>query len=221
MICRWVPPDTRDEIVDFVRRLSEKTELAQDRILLWIGIARGKFYDWAKRYGRVNEHNGAMPRDFWLEEWEKEAILRYFDSHPLEGYRRLCFMMLDANVVAVSPATVYRVLKAGGRLDRVFQGVSKKGKGFDQPRRPHEHWHTDIHCVKVLERHYFLGTVLDGASRAILAVSLLPQMQEPDVELLVQRARERFPGECPRLISDNGPQYVADDFAKFIRLVGI
>lgn len=204
-----------------MRRLSEKTELAQDRILAWLDLARGKFYDWAKRYGRANEHNGSVPRDFWLEEWEKQAIVEFFDRHPLDGYRRLAFMMLDADVVAASPATVYRVLKAAGRLDRVPQGVSKKGKGFEQPLRPHEHWHTDIHYVKVLQTHYFLGTVLDGASRAILALCLLAQMLEADVELLVQRARERFPGERPRLISDNGPQYVAEEFAKFIRLVGM
>ena len=59
-----------------------------------------------------------MPRDWWLEDWEKQAILDYHDRHPLEGYRRLAFMMLDDDVVAVSPSSVYRVLKAAGRLDR-------------------------------------------------------------------------------------------------------
>jgi transposase InsO family protein len=204
-----------------VRWLSETTELARVLILKWIGLAPGKFYDWAKRYGLANEHNCAIPRDFWLEDWEKQAIVAFFDRHPLEGYRRLAFMMLDANLAAASPATVYRVLKAAGRLDRVQQGVSKKGKGFVQPLQPHEHWHTDIHYVKVLQTHYFLGTVLDGASRAILALCLLAKMLEADVELLVQRARERFPGERPRLISDNGSQYVAEEFANFIRLVGM
>jgi hypothetical protein len=29
----------------------------------------------------------------------------------LQGYRRLTFMVLDADVVACSPASVYRVLK--------------------------------------------------------------------------------------------------------------
>jgi hypothetical protein len=56
-----------------------------------------------------NEHNGWVPRDFWLEKWE--AIIDFHLQHPLEGYRRLTFMMLDADVVAVSPASVWRVLK--------------------------------------------------------------------------------------------------------------
>jgi transposase InsO family protein len=34
-------------------------------------ITASKFYGWRERYGKVNEHNGWVPRDFWLEEWEK------------------------------------------------------------------------------------------------------------------------------------------------------
>jgi putative transposase len=37
-------------------------------------------------------------------------------GYPLEGYRRLAYMMLDADIVAVSPSSVYRVLKAAGKL---------------------------------------------------------------------------------------------------------
>jgi len=54
----WVPPDTRDQIVDFVRRWSEKTEISAGRYTEWLGIAASKFYDWRERYGKVNEHNG-------------------------------------------------------------------------------------------------------------------------------------------------------------------
>ena len=59
---------------------------------------------------------------------------------PLEGYRRMAFMMLDEVVVAVSPASVCRVLSATGLLDRWNQKPSKKGTGFEQPLRAHEHW---------------------------------------------------------------------------------
>jgi putative transposase len=47
-----------------------------------------KFYNWRQRYGRVNEHNG-VPRDFWLETWEKETIIGFHVNNPLEAYRRL------------------------------------------------------------------------------------------------------------------------------------
>ncbi|MEO8498600.1 MAG: hypothetical protein ABI614_26355 [Planctomycetota bacterium] len=50
-----------------------------------------KFYDWKQRDGKVNEHNGWIPRDHWLTPLEKQAILAFQHQHPLEGYRRLTF----------------------------------------------------------------------------------------------------------------------------------
>jgi hypothetical protein len=72
-----VPHDVRDPVVDFVRRWSEKTEIGVGRFPPWLGVSASKFYDWRQRYGRVNEHNGWIPRDFWLEAWEKEAIIAF------------------------------------------------------------------------------------------------------------------------------------------------
>jgi hypothetical protein len=91
--------------VDFVRRWSEATEIAARTFILWLGLASSKFYGWRTRYGKVNEHNDWIPRDFWLEAWEKRAIIEFHDRYPLEGYRRLTFMMLDSDVV-VSPSSV-------------------------------------------------------------------------------------------------------------------
>jgi len=88
-----VPHDVQDELVDFVRRWSEKTEMGVGRFIAWLRIGSSKFYQWQQRYGRVNEHNGWIPRDFWLEPWEKEAIIQFHGEHPLEGYRRLTFML--------------------------------------------------------------------------------------------------------------------------------
>ena len=61
-------------------------------------------------------------------------------------------MMLDADVVAVSPATVYRVLRAVGVLDRWNHRPSRKGTGFVQPLRTHEQWHVDITYVNLAGR---------------------------------------------------------------------
>ena len=35
------------------------------------------------------------------------------------------------------------------------------------------------------------------------------------------RALEKYPGAKPRIISDNGPQFIARDFKEFIRLMGM
>ena len=46
-------------------------------------------------------------------------------------------------------------------------------------------------------------------------------MTEADVECTLERAKERYPDARPRIISDNGPQYIAKDFKAFIRISGM
>jgi putative transposase len=208
-------------VVDYVKRWSERTDLPRTRLIGWLGVGTSKFYQWQDRYGRANEHNGQVPRDFWLEEWERQALLDFHDRNPLDGYRRLAFRMLDDDVVAVSPSTVYRTLKAAGRLDRRRFAPSKKGTGFVQPLVAHQHWHVDISYLNLAGTFYFLITVLDGFSRYIVHGEIREKMEETDVETVVQRALEKYPGTKPRIISDNGPQFVARDFKEFIRLMGM
>ena len=45
-------------------------------------------------------------------------------------------------------------------------------------------------------------------------------MREAEVELILQRAKEKYPEAKHRLISDNGPQFVAREFKEFIRIAG-
>jgi transposase InsO family protein len=130
-------------------------------------------------------------------------------------------MMLDRDIVAVSAATVYRVLSKAGRLDRWNRRPSKKGTGFIQPLRPHEHWHIDVAYLNIAGTFYYLCSVLDGASRAIVHWEIRESMKEADVEVILQRAREKHPNEQPRVISDNGPQFIAKEFKEFIRIAGM
>jgi putative transposase len=187
----------------------------------WLGITPSKFYDWKRRYGKVNEHNSWIPRDFWLEPWEKERIVEFFLQHPGEGYRRLTFMMLDQDVVAVSPSSVYRVLKSRGLLQRWNRKPSSKGQGFKGPSQPHEHWHIDVSYLNIMGTFYYLCSVLDGYSRYIVHWEIRESMTEADVEIILQRAKEKFPEAHPRIISDNGPQFIAKDFKEFIRISGM
>jgi putative transposase len=190
-------------------------------LVTWLGIAMSKFSRWDQRRGTPNRHNAPIPRHFWLEDWEKAAIVAFQDRYPLEGYRRLAYMMLDADIVAVSPSSVYRVLKAAGKLSPRGGKASKKGKGFEQPARPHEHWHIDVSYINICGTFFYLCSLLDGYSRFLIHWEIRTSMTEQDVETIVQRARERFPGERPRIISDNGPQFVAWEFKQFIRICGM
>ena len=215
---QWVSQETRDEVIEFVRRWSERTEIPADRFIRWTGIGTSKCYDWRGRYGKVNEHNAWVPRDHWLASAEKEAILTYQATHPVEGYRRLTYMMLDADIVAVSPSTTYRVLRDAGVLRQWNHVPSKKGLGIQQPLGPHEHWHVDITYLRIAGTFFYLCVVLDGYSRVIVHWALRAQMLEADVELTLQRAKEKYPLARPRIISDNGPQFIARAFKEFIRV---
>jgi putative transposase len=207
--------------VDFVHRWSGTTEIALGRFLRWIELGSSKFYDWRQRYGKVNEHNAWLPRDHWLTEEEKRKIIAFAHDHPLDGYRQQTFMMLDADVVAVSPTSVWRVLHQAGLLARVNGKPSRKGTGFVQPLRPHQHWHVDISYLNIAGTFYFLCSILDGYSRFIVHWEIREQMEEGDVETILQKAREMYPNERPRIITDNGPQFIAKDFKEFIRICGM
>ena len=217
----WVAHDTRDSVIDFINHWAERTDISATQLVQWIGLAHSKYFDWRARYGKANEHNAWVPRDHWLEEWEKQSIVKYATAHPLDGYRRLTFMMLDAEVVAVSPSSVYRVLKSAGLIGARRVIPSRKGTGFVQPLLPHEHWHVDVSYINICGTFYYLCAVLDGCSRFIIHWDLREQMTERDIEVILQRARELFPEARPRVISDNGPQFVARDFKEFIRLAGM
>jgi len=186
-----------------------------------LGITTSKYYQWGERSGKVNEHNAWIPRDHWLLEEERHSIILYHLAHPLDGYRRLTFMMMDENVVAVSPTSVWRVLSEAGMLHRGAYKASKKGTGFVQPLAPHEHWHVDVSYLNIRGTFYYRFCILDGFSRSIVHWDIREQMTEGAIETIIQFARERFPGATPRIISDNGPQFIAKDFKEYIRQCGM
>jgi len=130
-------------------------------------------------------------------------------------------MMLDANVVAVSPSAVYRVLKNAGLIDTRKLKPSKKGTGFEQPLSPHKHWHIDVSYINVAGTFYYLCSVLDGYSRAIVHWNMKESMTESAIELILEKAKEKYPGQKPRIISDNGPQFISKEFKEYVRFSGM
>lgn len=202
--------------------MTSKTNTPVSNLLHLIGISSSKYYSWIDRKNQVNNHNGIIPKKHWILDWEREAIINYAKEHLGEGYRRLTYMMIDDNIAAVSPSTTYRVLKSAGLLNRWNKiKKSSRGNGFIQPTEPHQHWHTDIKYVNFHGAFLFLISVIDGYSRYIVHHELRMNMQEFDVEITVQRALEKYSGVKPRLITDNGPQYISKDFAEYLKFAGL
>jgi hypothetical protein len=115
------------------------------------------------------------------------------------GYRRLTFMMMDADIVAVSPSSVWRVLGQAGLLSKWNGKLSKKGTCFEQPLAAHQHWHIDVSYINISGTFYYLCSILDGCSRYIVNWDLRESMTEADIEIILQRAKELQPEARPRI----------------------
>jgi transposase InsO family protein len=218
---RHIPRKLRNEIVDYIVHWHKRTKVALGIMLLWLSLKPSKYYDWRKRQGRENRHNGRIPKQHWLLPWEVQAIVEYRREHMDEGYRRLTYMMLDENIVAVSPSSVYRVLKQHNLLLSAWRHHKTKGKGFHQPTKPHRHWHLDISYINFRGTFVYLAALIDGYSRYIVHYEIRLSIEALDVEVMLERARARFPGVKPVLITDNGPQFIAVEFGHYLQFVGI
>ena len=142
----WVEPDVRDAVMDYVQYWSDRTALPTTRLVSWLGIGRSKFYDWKRRYGKVNEHNAWVPRDFWLEEWERQAIeahhLAALAAHPESyparlpaGARRILYLShadspdrlrLAGEVWSAVPEGSFDMCVAGDSVEGLFYVVGEK-----------------------------------------------------------------------------------------------
>lgn len=219
----------RDSVIKYCRKISGESHLTTSNLIEILGIGRSKYYDWVKRSGFSNNHNGKMPKSHWLTPEEKKAIVDFSidyirdNSYYLhDGYRRITYTMIDKDICAASPSSVYRILRNAGLLNR-WKGkrTNSKGSGYRQPKAPHEEWHTDIKYVNFKGSFLFFISIMDGYSRYIIHHELRTSMTEYDVEIVVQRALEKHPGHKPKIISDNGSQYVSKDFQVYLKEVGL
>lgn len=221
----WVEPEIRDAVVNHITYLSFRSSIPVKKLLPHIGLCKTKFYKWVKRLGKCNNHNGNIPKSHWLTPEEIKLIEEFARDHYSnndyflkDGYRRIAYQMVDLDIVAVHPSSVYRVLKKAGLLNK-WNTVKKstKGKGFNQPGHPHRDWHVDIKYLNFKGSFLFLITVIDGFSRYVIHHEIRHTMNEYDVELTIQKAKDKYPDATPRIISDNGGQFISKDFKTFIK----
>lgn len=203
-----------------LRHLKQRARFPLKQALRMLDLPPATWSRWAQEGGRKPAAHAPPPKSHFLLEDERQAVLRFKREHPEIGYRRLAWMMVDQSVAAVSPSSVLRILREANLSTRWTQPAGEAHrKGFVQPLAPHEQWHSDISYLNVAGTHYFFLGVLDGYSRAIVHHEVRQDMTTRDVEVVVDRALERLPkeGPRPRIISDNGPQYISRDFKVFLR----
>jgi transposase InsO family protein len=215
-----VSSQTSQAVVATVTYLKRRAGFPICESLRVLGLPRATYFGWQRTDGKQPRAPGVIPRGHRLTPAERAAIVAYKRQHPAIGYRRLAYMMLDEGVAAVPASSVYRVLAQAGLASRWTQAPGQEHKkGFDQPQRIHEQWHTDIAYLNILGTHYFFLGVLDGYSRAIIHHEVRLDMTTTDVEIVIERALAQLPAGLPRprLITDNGPQYLSVQFKAYLR----
>ena len=208
----------------------EQSYLPIKQTLKRLDIRRSTFYGWLKRFAEGGIDGLAdrkpSPRSVWnkLPEPEQQAIVELALDKPELSPRELAVTYTDEQPRYVSESTVYRLLKARDLITSPAYILLQASDQFQHPtQRVNEMWQTDFTYCKVTGwGWYYLSTVLDDYSRYILAWRLCTTMSAQDVQDTLDDALA-FTGldtvkvkHKPRLLSDNGPSYIAADLAKYL-----
>ena len=216
-------------------RTVETAHLPVRRTLDKIGIPKTTFYAWLDRYaaGGLDALEDRKPRPMRVwnripDEIRVKVIEHALDAPELSP-REVAVAFTDAEKTFVSEASVYRILKAEGLVTSPAFIVMKAADAFANPTTAiNQLWQTDFTYLKVTGWGWFyLSTVLDDFSRYIVAWKLCATMTATDVtdtlHLALQASGlDRFgAGRRPRLLSDNGPSYVAADLSNWLEEQGM
>lgn len=201
-----------------------RTHLSVDVLLGLYGIKKSTYYGWFNDAGELLNAKPRTPvNDRKILPAEIAAVIEYRKRHPAIGYRKLAWQMIDENVAAISESAVYNILSEHNMLTgwAATPGAPAEKEYRHKPKFAHHHWHTDIAYIKIQGVFYFLIMMLDGYSRFLLDWELMPDMLGSSVEMFVQKVKEKYPHARPRLINDNGAQFISLDFKRLLEKLQI
>lgn len=212
-------------------RILAMLKLSKNKFYLWSNNANGTCYNSTCGNARSSFNNlfNNLPKSNRITPEEKNLVIDYVNNSIHQsiqeraglflrnGYRRIAYEIINKDIAFVSPASVYRILKAEGLLNRWNTSkTSSKGNGFKQPTEPHQQWHTDIKYIYENGFKFYFISVLDGFSRYILSHDIRASMSSYDVSIVIQKAKDLYPLANPRLISDNGKQFSSPALKKLL-----
>ena len=212
-------------------RIVEQSHLPARRTLEQLGIPRATFHRWYDRFltGGVEalEDRSPRPGRVWnrIPEDVRDRIVELALNRPELSPRELAVTFTDAESYFVSEASVYRLLKAHDLITSPAFIVIKAADEFrDKTTAPNQLWQTDFTYLKVIGWGWFyLSTILDDFSRYIIAWKLCSTMKAEDVTdtlnlaLAASGCDRTTMRHRPRLLSDNGPCYIAGELAEWLQ----
>lgn len=220
------------EKLDIIRTV-ETSPLPVRQTLTQIGIAKSTFYAWLDRYavGGLDALEDRKPRPgrVWnrIRDDVRQTIITFALDQPELSPREIATAFTERERTYVSEASVYRLLRAEGLITSPAFIVMKAAARFANPTTAiNQLWQTDFTYLKVTGwGWYYLSTVLDDFSRYIVAWKLCRTMAAADVtatlDLALQASGLDAVDRRPRLLSDNGPSYLATELADWLAQHGI
>jgi putative transposase len=216
-------------------RLVEHSNLTTKQTLDRLGIPRRTFYRWYDRYlnggPEALEDRSSAPSRVWnrIPAGIHDQIIEMALEHSEMSPRELAVRFTDEKGYFISEASVYRLLKAHDLITSPAYVVIKAANAFHtKTSRPNQMWQTDFTYFKIIGWGWmYLSTVLDDYSRYIIAWKLCSTMRAQDVTdtldiaLAASGCDQAHVQHRPRLLSDNGPSYIAQDLADYIRANGM
>jgi putative transposase len=216
-------------------RTVEASHLPVKRTLSMIGIPSSTYYDWYARWvdggPEALADRSPRPKAVWNRIPDTvrldfvELALEHEDLTP----RELAVKYTDEKRYFISESSAYRILKAEDLITAPAHVVIRAADEFkDKTTRPNELWQTDFTYLKVIGWGWFyLSTILDDYSRYIITWKLCTTMKAEDVTATLEQALQASGCDQatliqrPRLLSDNGSSYIADDLAKYLKAKGM
>lgn len=203
-------------VIKIVEQTKHRSGWPVRRTLAALGIPHSVYYGWSARKS-LQDRYGEPCRLYAILPEERAAICAFALEYPKVGYRKLTWMMVDAEVACVGESTVYRVLSEADLLARWKRSASSPGEYHFRPTAPNQQWHTDVMYVWVAARFYFLLSFVDAYSRYIVHHKLLLTLNGQAVAIELQAALESVPDPQPRVVHDHGSEFVNRDVAAVIK----
>jgi putative transposase len=209
----------KEIFLNTIARARQTGTSSLDWILDEVGLTRSVYYNWLEKQktGRLADRVVVPKSPLTALPEEVKSAVEYAKTHPKEGYRRLTWMMVDDDIVYLAPTTVYRILDKHDLLYRWKRPEPGMGRKVPAATYPDEVWHVDLMYLWVKGRWYFLVTVLDSYSRYVVHWELALSMRASEVADIIATALEKVPGKRPRIVRDNGSQFVSKDWREVIR----
>ena len=221
----YAAPD-KQRLLDTVHHIEAVSDFSVRDVLEQLNISRATYYRWQARAERdrlPDTHTPRVRQSVPPTPKERAAVCNFARAHPLMGYKRLAWDMVDRDIAYLRPGQVYQVLQAADLLARRPPLAPDPLRRPAPPDRPDQVWHIDLMYLYIKPRWYYLVDILDGYSRYLVHWKLHMTMHADLVMLTVQEALEtlssRRPGE-PQLVHDHGSQFISREWRTFVTLAG-